>query len=59
MGKREEMSTTADRNWAQALRTAFGSDTAAVHRVKPKRHDHQHRMRYLDDSRMRREMGHL
>ncbi len=53
------MSTTADRNWAQALRTAFGSDTAAVHRVKPKRHDHQHRMRYLDDSRMRREMGHL
>ena len=36
------------------LRAVFGRN-----RVKKQRHDAQHRMYYLDDSRMRREMGHL
>jgi len=54
-----EMSSTTSHNWARSLRTVFSRAGYANHRVKPKRHDEVHRMRYIDDARMAREMGHL
>ncbi len=51
------VATTAN-NWVHSLRAAF-SRTGTANRAKPKRHDGVHRMQYIDDARMAREMGHL
>ncbi|HEY5843583.1 MAG TPA: hypothetical protein VIU87_19360 [Mycobacterium sp.] len=53
------MSSTTAHNWAHSLRAAFSLAGHAGHRSKPKRHDGVHRMQYIDDARMAREMGHL
>ena len=50
------MSTTSNRHWGQTLRTVFAR---TERHAKPKRHDAVHRMNYLDDARMARELGHL
>ena len=53
------MSSTTSHNWAHSLRSAFSRVGHAEHRSKPKRHDEVHRMQYIDNARMAREMGHL
>ena len=51
------MSRHSEQHWGEALRAVLRHRGEDVD--KPVHHDHVYRMEYLDNSRMRREMGHL